>query len=161
MLMDPHPSHKHACLHRAVWQLQQEVTSPKARFKPALPEKSGVDVGTYQVPTYLGQSLHLYFPWWSCLVIIIRILCLQKFYHGDQMGLFSSQHVSQPACCCRTVELVFVIVKVLEVDPNDLHFTLSQLRPLSKVQQKLTLKWHHNVMLKNYIFIGQRKLNNI
>ena len=65
------------------------------------------------------------------------------------------------ACCCRTVELVFVIVKVLEVDPNDLHFTLSQLRPLSKVQQKLTLKWHHNVMLKNYIFIGQRKLNNI
>ena len=40
MLMDPHPSQQHA-----VWQLQQEVTRPKARFKPTSPEKSGVDGG--------------------------------------------------------------------------------------------------------------------
>ena len=32
MLMDPHPN----------WQLQQEVTRPKARFKPTSPKKSGV-----------------------------------------------------------------------------------------------------------------------
>ena len=28
------------CIHHAVWQLQQEVTRPKERFKPNLPEKS-------------------------------------------------------------------------------------------------------------------------
>ena len=31
----------------------------KARFKPTSPEKSGVDGGANQVPTYLGQLLHL------------------------------------------------------------------------------------------------------
>ena len=40
MLMDPHPSQHHAGLHYAVWQLQQEVNRPKARFKPIWPEKS-------------------------------------------------------------------------------------------------------------------------
>ena len=35
--MDPHPSQQHAGLHHAVWQPQQEVTRPKARFKPTLP----------------------------------------------------------------------------------------------------------------------------
>ena len=34
MLMDPHPSQQHAGLQHAVWQLQQEVTKSKARFKP-------------------------------------------------------------------------------------------------------------------------------
>ena len=38
----PHSSQQHAVLHHAVKQLQQEVTRPKARFKPTLPEKSGV-----------------------------------------------------------------------------------------------------------------------
>ena len=33
MLMDPHPSQQHACLQHAVWQPQQEVTRPKARFR--------------------------------------------------------------------------------------------------------------------------------
>ena len=70
--MDPHPSQQHADLHHAVWQLQQEVTRPKARFKPTSPEKSGVDGGANQVPTYLGQSLHLYSP--SVLQIVIVIL---------------------------------------------------------------------------------------
>ena len=46
MLMDPHPSQQHAGLHHAVWQLQQEVTRLKARFKP------GVDGGANQVPTF-------------------------------------------------------------------------------------------------------------
>ena len=53
MVMDPHPSHKHASLHHAVWQLQQEVIRPKARFKPTLLKKSGVDGGANQVPAYL------------------------------------------------------------------------------------------------------------
>ena len=39
--MDPQPSQQHAGLHHAVWQQQQEVTRPKARFKPTSPEKSG------------------------------------------------------------------------------------------------------------------------
>ena len=35
LLMDlPPPSQQHAGLHHAVWRLQQEVTRPKARFKP-------------------------------------------------------------------------------------------------------------------------------
>ena len=45
MLMDPHPIQQHAGLHNAVLQLPQEVTKPKARFKPASPKKSGVDGG--------------------------------------------------------------------------------------------------------------------
>ena len=40
--MDPHPSQQHA-----VWQLQQEVTRPKARHKPTTPEKSEVDGKNY------------------------------------------------------------------------------------------------------------------
>ena len=40
MLMDPHPSQHRAGLHHAVCQ---EVTRPKAWFKPTSPAKSGVD----------------------------------------------------------------------------------------------------------------------
>ena len=43
MLMHSHPSQQHAGLHLAVWHLQQEVTMPRARFKPISPEKSKVD----------------------------------------------------------------------------------------------------------------------
>ena len=46
--MDPHPSQQQAGLQRAVWRQQQEVAKPKARFKPTLPEKSGVD-GCYTI----------------------------------------------------------------------------------------------------------------
>ena len=35
----------------------KEVTRLKARFKPTTPEKSGVDGGANQVPTYLNISL--------------------------------------------------------------------------------------------------------
>ena len=35
----------------------------KAKLKPTLPEKSGVDGGASQVPTNIGQLLHLYSPW--------------------------------------------------------------------------------------------------
>ena len=40
----PSPSQQHAGLHRAVWQLQQEVIRPNARFKPTLPKKSRVPI---------------------------------------------------------------------------------------------------------------------
>ena len=43
MLLDPHPSQLHEGIHHAVGWLQQEVTRPKARFKPTLTEKSGVN----------------------------------------------------------------------------------------------------------------------
>ena len=76
MFMVPHPSQQHAGLNYAVLQLQQEVTRPKARFKPTSPKKSGVDGGANQVPTYLGQSLHLYSPWWSSLAIITSSHCI-------------------------------------------------------------------------------------
>ena len=47
-----HGPSQHAGLHHAVWQLQQEVTRPKASFKPTSAEKSRVDGGANQVPTY-------------------------------------------------------------------------------------------------------------
>ena len=43
--MDPRPYQQHAGLQHAVLQPQQEVTRPKARFKPTSLEKSGVDGG--------------------------------------------------------------------------------------------------------------------
>ena len=43
MLMDPHPIQQHVGLHHAVSQLEQEVTRPKARFKPISPKKSAAD----------------------------------------------------------------------------------------------------------------------
>ena len=46
MLMDPHPSQQ-----SAVWRLQQEVTRP---------EKSGVDGGASQVPTYCKTVFGMY-----------------------------------------------------------------------------------------------------
>ena len=45
MLMDPHPSQQHEGPKIAVIQMQLDETRPKARFKPTLPKKSGVDVG--------------------------------------------------------------------------------------------------------------------
>ena len=47
MLMDPYPIQQHTGLHCAVYILQQEVTRPKARFKPALlkkGEQSGANI---------------------------------------------------------------------------------------------------------------------
>ena len=49
MLMDPYPSQQHAGLHHTAWQPQQEVTRPKARFKPTSAGKPGVDGGANQV----------------------------------------------------------------------------------------------------------------
>ena len=46
MLVDPHPSQRDAGLHLAACQLQEEVTRSKARCKPTLPKKSGVDGGS-------------------------------------------------------------------------------------------------------------------
>ena len=43
MFMDPHLSQQHEGPQDAVLQPQQEVPRPKARFKPTLPKKSGVD----------------------------------------------------------------------------------------------------------------------
>ena len=58
MLMDSHPSQHHVGLQRAVFQLQQEETSPSDRFRPTLPKKSKVDVEqTYQLyHTFVAQS---------------------------------------------------------------------------------------------------------
>ena len=39
------PGQQYAGLYHTVWELQQEVTMPKASFKSTLPEKSGVDGG--------------------------------------------------------------------------------------------------------------------
>ena len=49
----PSSSQQHSGRQHAVFWLYQEVTRPKARFKPTSPEKSGVDGGANQVPTYL------------------------------------------------------------------------------------------------------------
>ena len=47
MLLYPHPSHQQAGLQHTAWRLQQEVTRPKARFKPTSPKKCGVDTFSY------------------------------------------------------------------------------------------------------------------
>ena len=65
MLMDPHPSQQHA-----VWQLQQEVTRLKARFKPTSPKKSGVD----------GEQIR-------CQHILVS--CFTCTPHGDLVWLLS------------------------------------------------------------------------
>ena len=57
MLMDPRRSQQHASLYHAVLQLQQEVTRPKARFKPAVPKKSGADGGANLV-SHFTCTLH-------------------------------------------------------------------------------------------------------
>ena len=56
MLVDPYPSQQHAGLQHAVFHLQLEVTRRKARFKPALTEKSFGGWMRNQVATYLGQD---------------------------------------------------------------------------------------------------------
>ena len=61
--MEPHPSQQHSGpQNAAVVLIQNILTMPKVRFKQTSPEKSEVD-GSNLVPTYLGQSLHLYSPW--------------------------------------------------------------------------------------------------
>ena len=45
MLMDPHPNQQRAGLQHAVWQLLQEVTKQKARFKPTWSKKPVVNAG--------------------------------------------------------------------------------------------------------------------
>ena len=57
MLMDPHPSQQHVGIQHAVLQLQQEVTRPKARFKPTSPKNSGVDGGGEQSGAYISWSV--------------------------------------------------------------------------------------------------------
>ena len=41
MLVDPYASQEHACIKRAVFSLQQEVTRPKARFREFLATNYG------------------------------------------------------------------------------------------------------------------------
>ena len=43
MVMDPRQSQQHVGPQHAVLQPQQEVTRPKARFKPTSHKKSGMD----------------------------------------------------------------------------------------------------------------------
>ena len=56
MLMDPELIQQHAGLQHAVFQPQQEVNKPKARFKPVFPGKS--DVNREQLPRCLFCGSH-------------------------------------------------------------------------------------------------------
>ena len=47
LLVVPYTSQHHAGLQHVVLRLQQEITRPKARFKPNLPNKSEVDGEAY------------------------------------------------------------------------------------------------------------------
>ena len=64
MLMDPQLSQQHTGLQQPVFGSQQEVSRLKASFKPSSPRGWW---GSNQVPTYPGQLLPLYSPWWSNL----------------------------------------------------------------------------------------------
>ena len=99
MLMDSQPSLQHAGLHHAIWQLQQEVTRPTAKFKPTSPNKSGVDGGANQVPIYLGQLLHLHSPWWSPWLLFNWIpwsdtICSTTDVNVDVLGCALSQNAA-------------------------------------------------------------------
>ena len=66
--MDPHLCQQHAGLQHKALQPQQEVTRPKARFKPTLPKKSGVDGGAMMchhifvsLGNFSAQSIYSYF----------------------------------------------------------------------------------------------------
>ena len=48
------PSQQHAGLQHAIWQLQQEITRPKPRFKPTLLEKS----------RWMGEQSGANISWW-------------------------------------------------------------------------------------------------
>ena len=56
MLMDPHHSSQHADTQQGVSQPQQDVTRPKAWFKPTLAEKSVVNWRTNQLPQLHSSS---------------------------------------------------------------------------------------------------------
>ena len=68
MLLDPHSSQQHAGLQHAVRWLQQEVTMPKARLKPTLPGKSGVNGGPISCQHILVSCIN----WWHLLIIQIK-----------------------------------------------------------------------------------------
>ena len=56
MLVDPYPSQQHAGLNNAGKCLQQDVTRPKARFKPTSLKKSGVDISLTLVVDLLATK---------------------------------------------------------------------------------------------------------
>ena len=82
MLMDPRRSQQHASLYHAVLQLQQEVTRPKARFKPTLPKKSGADGGANQVPANLVSHL-------TCTLHGVLKFLLKLFWKNKKDWLIS------------------------------------------------------------------------
>ena len=88
MLMDPHPSRQHAGLHNAVWQLQQEVTRPKARFEPTSPKKSGVDEGANQVNDH-----------WVCSIAPRRCLSDENLFKGISLKGLNRSHQSNSFFC--------------------------------------------------------------
>ena len=55
----PSPSQQHACLQYAVWQTQQEVTRPKARFLPTSPEKLICRDQSCKVPQIANPTLEV------------------------------------------------------------------------------------------------------
>ena len=63
------PSQQHPGLKHSVLQLQEEATRTQARFKPALPKKSGVDGGAI-------RCQH---------ILVSRFTCTP---HGDLVKLF-------------------------------------------------------------------------
>ena len=100
MLMDPHPTQQHAGLQHAVWQLQQEVTRPNAKFKSSSPEKSGVDGW----PISCHHILVSFFNWWSGLAIITfknwtSLATVQLFKFWRSQFPVSSHEMSISAIC--------------------------------------------------------------
>ena len=83
ILMDPHLSQQHTGLQHAIMHPQEEVTRPKAKFKPNLPEKSEVDggaIGYQQIcGCTFGPLVHCSYPQISNLrtqcIVLNRCSC--------------------------------------------------------------------------------------
>ena len=151
MFMDPHPCQQHASLHHAVWQTQQEATRPKTRFKPTLPKKSGVDGGANQVPTYLGQLLHLYSPWWSSLAIITSNHCISVvcpvIKHPGQPYKVLSPHTA-------VAKTIVTRGKAIREKPSEYYLKAPQRVPHSTTYLKEQTAFRfQQFKLQDYVFV--------
>ena len=79
MLMDCTPTNSMQVKNNVVLCPQQEVTRPKARFIPTLPEKFG---GSNQVATYLGRS-------WSVALLVLHMNLVDFLPYGPNNSILS------------------------------------------------------------------------
>ena len=114
--LDPHPSQQRAGLHYAVWWLQQEVTRPKGRFKPTLPEKSGVYVSIKDVQKLI-DSLPLLVQSWSntnerikAFIVLGNDLICKWSKICNELKAYVGSVIKQWCCCVNIFVCLFMMI---------------------------------------------------